>query len=315
MIRGFNHADFPLDLLLESKRATLTVVLPAREVADTVGEIVERILGLDGLVDQVLVVDANSADRTAEVARAAGAEVVSEGDLGGRELTQSEDDDARGPGPSPAIREALAAFGAMRGKGDAMWRSLAAVRGDLVAYIDSDTRDFDPSFVLGLFGPLIRETDVEFVKGSYRRPFTADGVELPEGGGRVSQLTARPLLDAFYPDLMGIDQPLAGEIAAPRALLERLPFATGYAVETAMLLDVRELVGATAIVQSDLGERRNRHQPLPALRPMADVVLAVVCERLRREGRLQDGGPTDSIVYRPPFGSLATGRFAPHEAS
>jgi len=315
VIRGFNHADFPLDLLLESKRATLTVVLPAREVADTVGEIVERILGLDGLVDQVLVVDANSADRTAEVARAAGAEVVSEGDLGGRELTQSEDDDARGPGPSPAIREALAAFGAMRGKGDAMWRSLAAVRGDLVAYIDSDTRDFDPSFVLGLFGPLIRETDVEFVKGSYRRPFTADGVELPEGGGRVSQLTARPLLDAFYPDLMGIDQPLAGEIAAPRALLERLPFATGYAVETAMLLDVRELVGATAIVQSDLGERRNRHQPLPALRPMADVVLAVVCERLRREGRLQDGGPTDSIVYRPPFGSLATGRFAPHEAS
>jgi glucosyl-3-phosphoglycerate synthase len=316
VIRGFSHADFPLDLLLESKRATLTVVLPAREVADTVGTIVERILALDGLVDQVLVVDADSADGSADVARAVGAEVVSEGDLGGRELTQSEeDDDARGPGPSPAIREALAAFGPICGKGDAMWRALTAVRGDLVAYIDSDTRDFDPHFITGLFGPLIREADVEFVKGAYRRPFTADGVELPDGGGRVSQLTARPLLDAFYPDLAGIGQPLAGEIAAPRALLERLPFATGYAVETAMLLDVRALVGATAIVQSDLGERRNRHQSLPALRPMADEVLAVVCERLRREGRLQDGGPTDSIVYRPPFGSLATGRSAPHEAS
>jgi glucosyl-3-phosphoglycerate synthase len=292
VIRAFSHADFPLDLLLESKRATLTVVLPAREVADTVGEIVERILGLDGLVDQVLVVDADSADGTADVARAAGAEVVSEGDLGAGA-------DPSGP---------FASFGPIRGKGDAMWRALTAVRGDLVAYIDSDTRDFDPRFVTGLFGPLIRETDVEFVKGAYRRPFTADGVELPEGGGRVSQLTARPLLDAFYPDLSGLRQPLAGEVAAPRAVLERLPFATGYAVETAMLLDVRELVGAAAIVQSDLGERRNRHQPLPALRPMADEVLAVICERLRREGRLHDGGPTDTIVYRPPFADVAAAR-------
>ena len=289
MIRGFSHADFPLELLLERKHATLTVVLPAREVADTVGEIVERILALDGLVDQVLVVDADSADGSAAVARAAGAEVVSESDLGA------------GSAPSGPF----AAFGPMRGKGDAMWRALAAVRGDLVAYIDSDTRDFDPRFVTGLFGPLICADDIEFVKGAYRRPFTADGVELPDCGGRVSQLTARPLLDAFYPDLAGLGQPLAGEIAAARPLLERIPFATGYAVETAMLLDVRELVGADAIVQSDLGERRNRHQPLPALRPMAEEVLSVVCERMRREGRLQDGGPTDTVVYRPPFAEIA----------
>ena len=292
MIRAFSHADFPLDQLLESKRATLTVVLPAREVADTVGTIVERVHGLGGLVDQVLVVDADSADGSADVARAAGAEVMSESDLGG------------GAAPSGPF----ASFGPIRGKGDAMWRALAAVRGDLVAYIDSDTRDFDPRFVTGLFGPLLCEADVEFVKGAYRRPFTVDGVELPDGGGRVSQLAARPLLDAFYPDLAGLAQPLAGEIAAPRALLERLPFATGYAVETAMLLDVRELVGADAIVQSDLGERRNQHQPLPALRPMADVVLAVVCERLRREGRLQDGGPEDAIVVRPPFAEIAAAR-------
>ena len=305
MIRGFSHADFPLDLLLESKRATLTVVLPAREVADTVGEIVERILGLGGLVDQVLVVDADSADGSGEVARAAGAEVVSEGDLGGRELTPSEGADASGPRPSPAIREALAAFGPVRGKGDAMWRALAAVRGNLVAYIDSDTRDFDPAFITGIFGPLLREPDVEFVKAAYRRPFTAGDTVVPDGGGRVSQLTARPLLDTFYPDLAGLTQPLSGEIAARRTLLERLPFATGYAVETAMLLDVRELVGAGAIAQVDLGERRNQHQPLPALRPMADEVLAVVSERLRREGRLRDGGPTDSILQRPPFASVA----------
>jgi glucosyl-3-phosphoglycerate synthase len=280
VIRGFSHADFPLELLLERKRQSLTVVLPAREVADTVGEIVERILALDGLVDQVLVVDADSADGSAEVARAAGAEVVGEGDL-------------------------LPEHGPMLGKGDAMWRALAAARGDLVAYIDSDTRDFDPIFVTGLFGPLICEPGVEFVKGAYSRPFTAGDTVVPHGGGRVSQLTARPLLDAFYPDLAGLAQPLAGEIAAPRTLLERLPFATGYAVETAMLLDVRELVGAAAIAQVDLGERRNQHQPLPALRPMADVVLAVICERLRREGRLVDGGPRDTIVARPPFAELA----------
>jgi glucosyl-3-phosphoglycerate synthase len=281
VIRGFSHADFPLEQLLEHKRQTLTVVLPAREVADTVGTIVERILGLDGLVDQVLVVDADSADGSAAVARAAGAEVIGQGEL-------------------------LSDYGPVRGKGDAMWRALAAARGDLVAYVDSDTRDFAPHFVTGLFGPLIREPDdVQFVKGSYRRPFTVDGIEMPDGGGRVSQLTARPLLDAFYPDLAGLAQPLAGEIAASRALLERIPFATGYAVETAMLIDVHDLAGAAAIVQCDLGERRNFHQPLPALRPMAEEVLAVVCERLRVEGRLQDGGPEDSTVYRPPFAEIA----------
>jgi glucosyl-3-phosphoglycerate synthase len=280
VIRGFSHADFPLELLLERKRQALTVVLPAREVAETVGEIVERILGLDGLVDQVLVVDADSADGSAEVARAAGAEVL------GQEGLMPE----QGP---------------VLGKGDAMWRALAAARGDLIAYVDSDTRGFDPAFVTGLFGPLVCEQGFEFVKGAYSRPFTAGDTVVPDGGGRVSQLTARPLLDAFYPDLAGLRQPLAGEIAATRAVLDRLPFATGYAVETAMLLDVRELAGAGAIAQCDLGERRNAHQPLPALRPMADEVLAVVCERLRREGRLQDGGPIDSIVRRPPFAELA----------
>jgi glucosyl-3-phosphoglycerate synthase len=280
VIRSFSHAEFPLDLLLEGKRQRLTVVLPAREVADTVGEIVERILALDGLVDQVLVVDADSEDGSGDVARAAGAEVRRQCEL------------------RPEYGEVL-------GKGDAMWRALAAARGDLVAYIDADTRDFKPEFVTGLFGPLIREPGVEFVKGTYRRPFTAGDEVVPDGGGRVSQLTARPLLSAFYPDIAGLAQPLAGEVAAPRELFERLPFATGYAVETAMLLDVREAVGAGAIVESDLGERCNYHQPLHALRPMAEQVLSVVCERLRREGRLRDGGPVSTIVHRPPFAQVA----------
>jgi glucosyl-3-phosphoglycerate synthase len=302
VIRGFSQADFPLELLLERKQGTLTVVLPAREVADTVGPIVERILGLGGLVDQVLVVDADSSDGTGAVALAAGAEVVSEAELGAG-------DGAVAAGEiSHDAATALAAFGPMLGKGDAMWRALAVARGDLVAYVDADSHDFDPRFVSGLFGPLIVEPDdVQFVKAAYRRPFTAGDVVVPDGGGRVSQLTARPLLDAFYPDLAGLVQPLSGEVAAPRALFEQLPFATGYAVETAMLLDVRERVGADAIVQCDLGERRNAHQPLPALRPMADEILTVICERLRRDGRLTDGGPDDAIIYRPPFAELTSG--------
>ena len=278
MIRSFEHADFPLELLVELKQRSLSVVLPAREVADTVGPIVERILSLESLVDQVLVVDAASEDGTAEIAEHAGAEVRQQADL-------------------------LADLGPVLGKGDAMYRSLEAVRCDLVMFIDADTRDFQPHFVAGLAGPLIAADEVRFVKGAYRRPFVTGGVEVPDGGGRVSQLTARPLLSAFYPDLAALRQPLAGEVAAPREVLERLPFATGYAVETAMLLDVREMVGAGAIAQVDIGERRNFHQPLEALRPMADTVLAAVCERLRREGRLIADSPSSAIVERPPFAS------------
>jgi glucosyl-3-phosphoglycerate synthase len=278
VIRSFEHAEFPLELLIERKRQSLSVVLPAREVADTVGPIVERILSLEGLVDQVLVVDAASEDGTAEIAARAGAEVRQQAEL-------------------------LPDLGPVLGKGDALYRSLAAVRGDLVVFIDADTRDFRPHFVTGLAGPLIAAGEVRFVKGAYRRPFVTGGVEVPDGGGRVSQLTARPLLSAFYPDLAALRQPLAGEVAAPREVLERLPFATGYAIETAMLLDVREMVGAGAIAQVDIGERRNFHQPLEALRPMADTVLATVCERLRREGRLVADSPSP-IVERPPFASL-----------
>ena len=266
-------------MLVERKRQSLSVVLPAREVADTVGVIVERTLSLEGLVDQVLVVDAASGDGTADVAERAGAEVCQQEEL-------------------------LPALGPVLGKGDALYRSLAAVRGDLVLFIDADTRDFGANFVTGLAGPLIAADGVRFVKGAYRRPFVTEGAEVPNGGGRVSQLTARPLLSAFYPDLADLRQPLAGEVAAPREVLDQLPFSTGYAVETAMLIDVRDVVGAAAIAQVDIGERRNFHQPLEALRPMADTVLATVCERLRREGRLVADAPVSPVVERPPFASL-----------
>jgi len=264
MIRTFDHRDFPLELLRERKRETVTVVLPTRAVADTIGPIVSGLAGLGDLIDQILVVDSASADGTAEIAARLGAEVHQESEL------------------LPELGRAL-------GKGDAMWRALSVARGDIVVFLDSDTHDFSAHFATGLLGPLVCGEGVEFVKGYYRRPYTrTDGGTLPLDGGRVTELTARPLLSAFYPELAGLIQPLDGEVAARRALFERIPFATGYAIETSMLLHVRDLVGVGAMAQVDLEQRLNAHQPLTDLAPMAYAVLRTILERLRRDGRLLD---------------------------
>jgi glucosyl-3-phosphoglycerate synthase len=148
------------------------------------------------------------------------------------------------------------------------------------------------------------EPDVRFAKAFYRRPFRAGPLELPEGGGRVNELTARPLLRRFFPELADVRQPLAGEIAGRRDLLERLPFATGYAVEIAMLIDAYREVGLDGLAQVDLDVRQNRHQPLSALGPMADAVLGAVAARLEREGRLA-GVDATPPVERPPLATLA----------
>lgn len=282
MIRAFHHSNFPQELLRERKRESVTVVLPAREVADTIGPIVEGLQGLGDLVDQLLVVDAASDDGSGELARGLGAEVVQEADL-------------------------LPGFGPVQGKGDAMWRALSAARGELIAYLDSDTRRFSEHFARGLLGPLVCHPELSFVKGGFRRPFTTpDGVEHPEGGGRVNELTARPLLRAFYPELVEIAQPLSGEVAARRELLHRLPFATGYSVEMSMLLNaLAELGGTDGMAQVGLDVRFNRHQPLSALGPMASAVAAAVFRRLQEDGRLDRGEAAgQGVVERPPFASL-----------
>ena len=270
----------------------ITAVLPAREVAGTVGQIVERLHVLDPLIDQILVIDAASEDGTADAAAAAGAEVHQESDL---------------------LRE----FGQALGKGDAMWRALAVTRGDLVVYLDSDTRHFSEHFATGMLGPLLCAADVRFVKGYFRRPFVrSDGGTLPSDGGRVTELAARPLLSAFFPELAAFVQPLAGEVAARRTFFESMPFATGYAVETAMLLHARDALGGTdGMAQVDLDVRHNRHQPLPDLGPMAYAVLRVILERLRADGRLLDdhAPPLQTadgrlvqveLVERPPYATL-----------
>jgi glucosyl-3-phosphoglycerate synthase len=292
LIRSFHHSQFPLELLRERKRETVTVVLPTREVADTIGEIVERLQSLGDLIDQILVVDAASHDGTAEIAARLGADVHQESEL-------------------------LPEFGQALGKGDAMWRALAQARGDLVVYLDSDTRHFSPHFASGMLGPLICEADIQFVKGYFRRPFiTPDGEERPLDGGRVTELTARPLLSAFYPELAAFIQPLAGEVAGRRSFFDQLPFAIGYAIETSMLLHARDaLRGTEGMAQVDLEVRHNHHQSLPELGPMAYAVLRVVLERLRADGRLLDdhAPPLQTadgqliqveLVERPPYATL-----------
>jgi glucosyl-3-phosphoglycerate synthase len=290
VIRTFHHGEFPPELLRERKRETVTAVLPAREVADTIGDIVVALQALGDLVDQILVVDAASEDGTAEIAARLGAEVHQESDL-------------------------LPEFGQVLGKGDAMWRALAVAQGEVIVYLDSDTRQFSPHFATGMLGPLLCHEGAEFVKGMFRRPFNGDGEERPLDGGRVTELTARPLFSAFYPELAAFAQPLAGEVAARRAVFEQLPFATGYAIETSMLLHARDLLGVGSMAQVDLDERRNRHQPLPQLGPMAYAVLRVILERLRKDGRLLDdhAPPLQTadgnlvqveLVERPPYATI-----------
>jgi glucosyl-3-phosphoglycerate synthase len=251
-------------------------VLPAREVAATIGSIAADAVALKhaGLLDEVLVVDAASRDGTAEVAARAGVTVVQENDL------------------SSELGPAL-------GKGDAMWRALGACEGELVCFLDADTEGFSAHFACGLIGALVCEPGLQLVKGFYRRPLGG----APDGGGRVNHLLARPALAVFYPELAGVRQPLAGEVAASRELLEALPFATGYGVEIAMLIDAWRAVGLAGLAQVDLEEHRNPHKALAELEPMARTVLATLAGRVAAEGRLQ--GTAEGPVERPALASLA----------
>jgi glucosyl-3-phosphoglycerate synthase len=260
--RTYHHRDYSPERIAEERTETVTVCVPARETAATIGPIVESLLSLRErkVIDAVMVVDAGSLDGTAEVAARAGAEVHQEAAL-------------------------MPEFGPPLGKGDAMWRALSAIETGVVAFVDADTEEFGEHFVCGQLGALVCEPGVEFVKGFYRRPFKSEGVAMAEGGGRVTELMARPLLCMYWHDLAGFQQPLAGEMAGRRDLFERVPWACGYSIETALLIDVYSDVGLDAMAQVDLDVRQNRHQPLGKLGPMAYAVLAAAATRLEREER------------------------------
>ncbi|WP_219518166.1 glucosyl-3-phosphoglycerate synthase [Nonomuraea ceibae] len=258
--RSSRAADWPVEALAEAKGgATVSVVLPARDERETVGEIVAVIMGeLGAVVDEVVVIDSRSTDDTAEVAARAGAVVHAQ--------------DTILPGLAP-----------LDGKGEALWKSLAVTSGDIVAFVDADIRKFRSTLVSGLLGPLLSDSSVAYVKGCYDRPL--DGA--PTGGGRVTELVARPLINLHWPELAGFVQPLAGEYAGRRAALERVPFLTRYGVEIGLLIDLLELAGLDAFAQVDLGTREHAPQSTEALGGMAGQIMLAAWSRLCRQGKIQ----------------------------
>jgi glucosyl-3-phosphoglycerate synthase len=276
--RTYHHSAFPPELVASARGLSISVCLPARDEAATIGAILEDLLPLValGVVDQVVVVD-DSGDGTAEIARSLGAEVHAQSDL-------------------------LASLGPVLGKGDAMWRALSVLRGDVVCYLDADSRAFGPHYATALAGLVACDRSVAFAKGFYRRPFDAGAVVHDHGGGRVTELTARPLLAALYPDLARVRQPLAGEVAARRDLLMELPFLCGYAVDVGLLIGAWRAVGLDAMAQVDLDVRQNRHRPLRELAPMAAAVVGGVLHEARADGLLD---VPSGVVVRPPMASVA----------
>ncbi|MBW3562396.1 MAG: glucosyl-3-phosphoglycerate synthase [Actinobacteria bacterium] len=276
--RTWVHTDFTVDDLLGDKEVTVSVVIPAVNEAETVAEVVATAgrLRHRGLVDEVLVIDGGSADETVSRARDAGAQVVDQ-------ATAVSDVD---PGT---------------GKGDALWKGLAVSEGDLVVFLDADLHDAEERYVVGLLGPLLVEPEVGYVKACYERPFDL-GVELrPQGGGRVTELLARPLLATFWPHLAGLAQPLAGEYAGRRSVLQQVPFVQGWGVELALLIDIAGRFGTGAIAQVDLGARVHSHQTLAALGRMAGEILHVAADRLRGEGRLGEAA-LGGTLFQPERG-------------
>ncbi|GAA0944533.1 glucosyl-3-phosphoglycerate synthase [Nonomuraea longicatena] len=257
--RTYSAADWPPARLVEAKGGTsVSVVLPARDERETVGDIVRVLLGeLSAVVDEVVVIDSRSTDDTAAVAARAGATVYAQDEI------------------LPTLKP-------LDGKGEALWKSLAVTSGEIVVFADADVRGFRAAMVGGLLGPLLSDPALVYVKGCYDRPLLG----APTGGGRVTELVARPLLNLHWPELAGFVQPLAGEYAGRRAALEKVPFVTGYGVELGLLVDLLELAGLDALAQVDLGTREHSHQSTEALGGMAAQIMLTAWSRLARQGKI-----------------------------
>lgn len=271
--------DWSLERLVAVKAdQKIAVVLPALNEERTVGDIVAALRDdltkpCSPLVDEIIVSDSGSTDATARIAVENGARVVGPGDI-------------------------LPEIAPRRGKGEAMWRGLAATDADVVAYIDADLESFDSRFVLGVVGPLLDDPVVQLVKAAYARP-PIDPAVPSLGGGRVTELTARPLLNAFWPDLGGVLQPLSGEYAGRASLLRQLPFRCGYGVDIGLLIDVYEKAGLDGLAQVDLHRRWHQHSDLASLGRMATEVLQTVVDRLIAGGRMPAGAELARRLWQP----------------
>ena len=259
----YNYKVFPVDRLVKFKKKknlTISLCFPTLNEAQTIGrilDIVRKSIYEPGLVDEVVVIDSNSMDRTVSVVRSAGFKVLQH-------------------------REILTEYGSFKGKGDALWKSLAVLKGDIIIWCDSDIMNFKPRFIYGILGPLLIDDRISYVKGFYRRPLKIDSSYLKSEGGRVTELLVRPLLNLFYPALSKVFQPLSGEYAGRRKILESIPFSTGYGVEVGLLIEIYEKFGLEAIAQVNLQRRVHRNQPISALSKMSFVILQTIIEKLKK---------------------------------
>ena len=266
----FHAREFKeLSKLMEAKEKqglTISLGLPALNEEETIGNILKSIkrhlMDELPLLDEIALIDSGSTDNTVKIAE----------DLGV---------------PVHVHQEILPEYGSFRGKGEALWKSLYILKGDLIVWIDTDIKNIHPGFVYGLLGPLLKEPDIHYVKGFYRRPIRIGQKLSASGGGRVTELTARPFLNLFFPELSGIIQPLSGEYGGRREILERVPFFTGYGVETGLLIDIYNLLGPRAIGQVDLQERIHRNQSLPELSQMSFAIIQVFIQRLQEKNRIE----------------------------
>lgn len=268
--RTFHHSTFwDIKRLVEEKQRqglTISLCLPTLNEEKTIGqEIVilkAELADRYPLLDEIAVIDSGSSDRTCEIAASFGADVY-------------------------VASEHLVEYGSHSGKGENLWKALYLLRGDIIVYVDTDIKNIHPRFVYGLVGPLIGDPEVHYVKAFYDRPLAFSGGLRPTGGGRVTEILIRPLFSLFYPELAAILQPLSGEYAGRRSVLEQIPYPVGYGVETSMLIDIYQRLGLYAFAQTDLDRRVHRNQETVALGRMAFGVLRTFMSRLQREELVQ----------------------------
>jgi glucosyl-3-phosphoglycerate synthase len=267
---SFHSSEFDdvaeLARLKRRQGVSISLGLPTLNEAATIGAILRtlqrELVARVPLLDEIVVVDSGSTDETVQIARELNVPVYLHQDI-------------------------LPQYGRFHGKGEALWKSLYVLQGDILAWIDTDIRNIHPRFVYGVLGPLLRQPRLQYVKAFYRRPLRFGTAVQPSGGGRVTELTARPLLNLFYPELSGFLQPLSGEYAGRRGAVESVPFFTGYGVEIGLLIDLLQQFGLQALSQVDLQQRIHRNQSLGALTKMAFTIIQVAIKRLEERHRLQ----------------------------
>jgi glucosyl-3-phosphoglycerate synthase len=276
----FHHGEFwdILNLVKEKEKKGLTISLciPTLNEEKTIGKEVlilrSELMERYPLIDEFAVIDSGSSDKTLEVAESYGADTY-------------------------LASEILPGVGDKKGKGENLWKAIHQLKGDIICYVDADISNIHPRFVYGLVAPLIKQKEVQYVKAFYDRPLNYSSGLRASGGGRVTEILIRPLFSLFYPELTNIIQPLSGEYAARREVLEMIPFPIGYGVETSHLLDLYEKFGLDAFAQTDLDRRVHRNQTTSALGKMSFGILQTFINRLRSQGKI-DRIPDMENFYR-----------------